>query len=120
MGHCIGNSTWAGRARRLDGVGYTVQVGAERASVWIVRSQPQYTFAAFEFRGPRNEPPGPQVRTAVDPWLTAHREDVQRRGEEALPPDWAGAFRARERNGVHDPFALPDPMLDLVEEEIPF
>jgi hypothetical protein len=120
MGHCIGNGTWADRARRLDGFGYAVQVGEERASVWIVRSQPQYTFAAFEFRGPRNEPPGPQVRAAVDSWLTAHREDVQRRGKEALPPEWADAFHARERIGVHDPFAPPDPLLDLVEEEIPF
>lgn len=72
MQHCIGAPNWAREAGLRLGYGYRVQVGEDRATLWLQRdSTSPFGFALTQLRGPSNAAPTPAVVDAVARWLQA-------------------------------------------------
>ena len=114
MEHCLGGSSWLRWARSLTGFAYTVVIGDERATLWIMRSPGDPgRFEPLELRGPKNAPPPQIVTEAVSRWLVEHRS---RDCDPAnLPEPWNRPM------SVEPPSGLPYELLPAApDDDIPF
>jgi hypothetical protein len=87
MRHCIGNGSWASQAYNREGFGYRVEVGTERATLWISRPSGCLEFRVSQLRGPANAAPSVEVHASVERWLDEWNEKLRRR-DHTLPDDW--------------------------------